>query len=130
MNNKKIGNATEKKLCELLQQKGFWVHLMAYNSNGQPCDVIALKNNWPLLLDVKHCSGKRFEVKNIQPNQIEVFKYLKQSNNIGTTCGFAIYSEVHQDWFWLNAEKVIYGKAKSYDLLDLKRFKDVYEMYN
>lgn len=99
MVNKKIGNEYERKLLKKLQEKGYWCHLFATNTNGQPCDVIALKNDAGILIDVKHCSGDRFDFKNIQPNQFGCFEYAKSCGN--HCCGFAIWFEEQQNWFWL-----------------------------
>ena len=99
MINKQIGNEYENKLLSLLQRRGYWCHLFAYKQNGQPCDVIASKNNETFLIDVKHCEEDRFDFKNIQPNQITCFEYNMMCGN--TDNGFAIWFEKQQNWYWL-----------------------------
>lgn len=103
--NKNIGDRYEGKLIDLLSKNGWWCHLFAYKPQGQPCDVIALKNNKYLLVDVKHCSSRRFPFSDIQVNQKNCFKLAKQKGNCNN--GFAIYFEVVNQWRWF-----------SYDLLE------------
>ena len=104
MKQKKIGNDTEKKALEILSGLGYWCHLFSYNSNGQPCDVVAIKNDRAFLIDVKHCGEKRFDFKNIQPNQRTCFEYAEQCGNTG--CGFLIYFEGYGVWRWLSYESL------------------------
>ena len=91
MKQKKIGNDTEKKCLDLLQSKGYWCHLFSYNANGQPCDVVAIKNNEAFLIDVKHCDSDRFAFSRIEPNQRNCFEYALTCYN--SNCGFMIYYE-------------------------------------
>lgn len=97
--NKTIGDNYEKKFIEYISKKGYWCHLFAYKAEGQPCDVVALKNNIPYLIDVKHCDKDRFDFNHIQVNQKNCFKlaYMKGNEN----CGFAIYFEKQHMWKWL-----------------------------
>ncbi len=102
MEIKKIGNDTEQVALKILQEKGYWCHLLSYNKNGQPCDIIAVKNNVATFIDVKHCSEKRFAFKNIQPNQRTCFEYNEECGN--TKTGFMIYFEQSNTWRWLSYE--------------------------
>ena len=113
MNVKNIGNDTEKMLLELLQDKGYWCHLFAYNKNGQPCDIIAIKDNEAWLIDAKHCEGKRFNFNRIEPNQRNCFKYAKSCGNNKT--GFAIYFEETNKWRWLS-----YNDLEAYMRFNMK----------
>lgn len=117
MVNKKIGNEYENLFLEKLQSCGWWCHLFAYNKNGQPCDVIAVKDNIAYFIDVKHCEEKRFNFSNIQPNQLTCFEYAKKCGNVHT--GFAIYSTVYQKWLWLPYWLVKEAKEKSISLVNL-----------
>lgn len=103
--NKKIGNDYEMKLLKLLVLNGWWCHLFAYKPEGQPCDVIALKDNGYLLIDVKHCSAKRFPFADIQTNQKNCFRLAKMKGN--TNNGFAIYFEPIKQWRWLDYEQFV-----------------------
>lgn len=99
-NQKKIGNKYEKELCNLLQANGYWCHLFEYNSNGQPCDVVALKEDKSFLIDVKHCEGDIFYFSRIEPNQKTCFEYASKICKIKNV-GFAIYFDNKEKFYWL-----------------------------
>lgn len=67
--NKKIGNDFETELCEILGKHGFWAHNMAQKAEGQPADVIAVKNKLAHLIDCKVCTNNRFSISRIEENQ-------------------------------------------------------------
>ena len=67
--NKKLGNDYEKELSEILYDAGYWVHLLNQNKNGQPADIIAVKNRMAFLIDAKVCSYEVFPFKRIEENQ-------------------------------------------------------------
>ena len=60
MNNKVLGDSFEKRFCEFLSKQGCWVHFIerAANTNSQPFDVIAIKNNIPYCFDCKTLNNK------------------------------------------------------------------------
>lgn len=104
MNIKKIGNEFETKFATELKNKGFWCHIFEYNNNGQPCDIVALKDNEGTLIDVKHCEANRFPFSDIRPNQITCFEYAKSCGN--EKCYFAIWFERKQGWYLLSLEQL------------------------
>ena len=67
--NKKIGNDFETELCEILGKHGFWAHNMAQKAEGQPADVIAVKNKLAYLIDCKVCTNNRFTTSRMEENQ-------------------------------------------------------------
>ena len=69
MINKKLGNNFEKELSEILYNAGYWVHLLNQNKNGQPADIIAVKNKKAYLIDAKVCSFEKFAFKRVEENQ-------------------------------------------------------------
>ncbi len=69
MNNKKLGNAFEQELSNMLFQKGFWVHNFANKTNGQPADIIACKNRQSFLIDAKACTHDIYDTRRIEENQ-------------------------------------------------------------
>ena len=69
MINKKLGNDFEQELCEILADSGYWVHNFANRKNGQPADIIAVKNGGAYLIDAKVCSYEVFPFKRIEENQ-------------------------------------------------------------
>ena len=68
-NNKYLGNKFEKELSEILYDAGYWVHLLNQNKNGQPADIIAVRNERAYLIDAKDCQNDRFEFRRIEDNQ-------------------------------------------------------------
>ena len=69
MMNKKLGNDFEKELSEILYDAGYWVHLLNQNKNGQPADIIAVKNGKAYLIDAKVCMYEVFPFRRIEENQ-------------------------------------------------------------
>ena len=70
MTNKKLGNSFEQELCKLLSVQGFWAHNFAQNQDGQPADVIAVKNKKAYLIDCKVCSTRKgFDLTRVEDNQ-------------------------------------------------------------
>ena len=69
MINKKLGNDFEHELSEILYDAGYWVHLLNQNKNGQPADIIAVKNGGAYLIDAKVCSYEVFPFRRIEDNQ-------------------------------------------------------------
>ena len=68
--NRVIGNNFEDDFANLLFEKGFWVKKLAQTQQGQPADILAVKNHKAYLIDCKVCSGdKGFPVSRIEPNQ-------------------------------------------------------------
>lgn len=122
MVNKKLGNEYENRCLKILQNMGFWCHLFSYNTNGQPCDIVAIKNNTPHLFDVKHCCESRFSFDKIQPNQLTCFEY---ANSCGVTnTGFVIWAETLCRWVYLDyqlVKKLMSQGEKSVKVEDLKR---------
>lgn len=87
---KALGNATEKRVLEWLKENGYWAHLMLQGANGQPCDIIAVKDGKATLIDAKHCSTKRFALSRIEANQATSFDYAKK---FGMECAFVCEHE-------------------------------------
>ena len=69
MNNKQAGNNFEREFCEQLGADGFWAHFMGGNKNGQPADIIAVRNERSYLIDAKGCENDRFVFSRIEDNQ-------------------------------------------------------------
>lgn len=67
--NKKLGNDFEKELSEILYDAGYWVHLLNQNKNGQPADIIAVKDTTAYLIDAKVCMREVFPFRRIEDNQ-------------------------------------------------------------
>ena len=80
MNNKRLGNGFENEFAKILFRRGFWVHVMASKSAGQPADIIAAKNGHSFLIDAKVCSDDIFDTSRIEENQ-------KNSMDLWDMCG-------------------------------------------
>lgn len=79
--NRKLGNTFESEFCEMLYEKGFWVHNMAQNQAGQPADVIAVKNKVSYLIDCKVCSDNTFPLSRVEENQHFAMELWKTCGN-------------------------------------------------
>lgn len=96
MTNKKLGNDFETELCELLSQAGFWAHNFSQNQNGQPADVIAVRNGKAYLIDCKVCSTRKgFDLTRVEDNQ-------DLSMNLWEECGNDV------GWFAIRFDNQIY----------------------
>lgn len=84
MNNKKLGTAFEREVCELLAQEGYWVHFIVPDARGaQPFDIIAVKDGKASAIDCKTCVAKNFNISRLEDNQIMAFdKWLKCGNGM------------------------------------------------
>lgn len=84
MSNKSTGTAFEKEFAELLAEKGFWVHRLQDNQNGQPFDIIAVKNGRAYAFDCKDCAGRSFPLSRVEENQrMAMERWEECGNGIG-----------------------------------------------
>lgn len=95
MNNKQAGNNFERELCEQLARDKFWVHFMGGSKNGQPADIIAVRNENAYLIDAKDCQNDRFVFSRIEDNQDMAMRYWEMCGN-------------NQGIFALNTSKGVY----------------------
>lgn len=106
--NKKIGNDFEREFCKILSGHGFWVHNFAQNQDGQPADVIAVKNNMPYLIDCKVCEKGIFKLSRIEENQILSMQHWLDTGN--TDAWFAL--KVGDDILMISYRRVMYAKER------------------
>lgn len=83
MNNKRIGNQMERRVASALYSIGYWVHRLQDNHNGQPFDMIAIKNDEAFCIECKHCAGNRFKFDRLEFNQRNAFDRLRMCNSTG-----------------------------------------------
>jgi Holliday junction resolvase len=95
VNNKQAGNNFERKFCEQLARDKFWVHFMGGSKNGQPADIIAVRNENAYLIDAKDCQNDRFVFSRIEDNQDMAMRYWEMCGN-------------NQGIFALNTSKGVY----------------------
>ena len=83
MNNKKLGNSFEKEMTEILSKKGYWVTMLTPKQHigSQPADLIAIKDNKPILIDCKTCKTKYFQISRIEQNQWSAYERYKKCGN-------------------------------------------------
>lgn len=81
MSNKSRGTAFEKEFAQIFADKGFWVHCLRDNSNGQPFDLIAVRNNTAYAFDCKECQGNVFRMSRIEENQDNAMVLWSETGN-------------------------------------------------
>ena len=81
MNNKQAGNEFEREFCEMLASDGFWSHFMGGSKNGQPADIIAVRNARAYLIDAKDCENVRFVFSRVEANQDTAMRYWEMRGN-------------------------------------------------
>lgn len=117
MNVKKRGNKVEKILLEKLTGYGFWAKLLLDDSDGQPFDIIAVKNGKIFAIDSKASVSKRFNYSRIEKNQYNSFSRV---NKEGVYTGFAIY---YNDVFYF-LDFTTLKKEKSCKIEELPRMEE------
>lgn len=83
MSNRSEGNAFESIFCDKLSKNGFWAHNMAQRAEGQPADVIAVKNDVAYLIDCKVCETEYFRLDRVEENQESAMKLWQSCGNRG-----------------------------------------------
>ena len=81
MSNRKLGENFEVELAEILFNNGYWVHRLKQNADGQPADIIAVKNRKAYLIDAKVCSNGFFDCSRVEPNQHLAMKMWENCGN-------------------------------------------------
>lgn len=121
----KIGTKSEKNLAKLLRNFGFWVYNMPVKVNGQPCDIVAARENIIFLIDSKHTAKKpSFTFERVEPNQQSAMDYAVNFAHIKNV-GFAIYFERDENWYWLSYSQYLETQKKSVNISELVRLEDV-----
>ena len=118
---KQVGNKCEKEYLNVLQEHGYWCHLFTNAISGQPCDIVAIKDNVAYLIDVKHCDKDRFEFYRIEANQRSCFEYAMSKGN--KNVGFAVYFEAIKEFVYIP-----YMDIKDFEKKGLKSIRYDYKM--
>lgn len=100
--NKKNGSDFEREFCVLAHDNGFWAHMMAPNTAGQPADVILCKNDTPALIDCKDCKGNTFSFDRIEENQWYAMQKWRQKGN-----DIAYFALKIDDEIWMMSFEII-----------------------
>lgn len=106
-NNKVLGTAFERELCQILKDMGLWVHFIEPNKAGaQPFDIIAVANNVAIAIDCKTSARPTFPISRLEDNQKFAFnRWLECGNE------YAVIAVKHNeriyfiDFEWLTEEE-------------------------
>lgn len=120
VSNKKRGNSFEKEMAKILNDKGYWVLMVTPKQHigSQACDLIAIKDNKPMLIDCKTCKTHLFPVSRLEENQSQAYKkYVKCGNT-----EYYIAIKYSNDIYMIPIEE-INREEKSIDLEKQKNMK-------
>lgn len=121
MINKKLGNDFEKELCQIFADAGYWVHLLNQNKNGQPADIIAVKNKKAFLIDAKVCSFDAFPFRRIEENQILAMNIWEECGNSTPYFALKARNEIYMVSYEFIKELAEQGK-KQLNLEDMNKY--------
>lgn len=116
MSNKSSGNRAEEEFAKLLSGQGYWVHRLADRVNGQPFDIIAVKDNRAIAFDCKECESGRFEFRRIEPNQETAMKLWNACGN--GDVGFAMRAPTGK-WFYIPYSECAYLRERGSRSIDV-----------
>ena len=121
MINKKLGNDFEQELCQILADAGYWTHNFANRKNGQPADIIAVKNNKAYLIDAKVCSYEVFPFRRIEENQQLAMCMWKECGNATPYFALKARNEVYMVAYTTIMDLIHKGK-KQLNLEDMNKY--------
>lgn len=81
MSNKSTGTAFEREFAQIFADRGFWVHCLRDNTNGQPFDLVAVRNNTAYAFDCKECRGNVFRLSRLEENQDNAMALWAETGN-------------------------------------------------
>ena len=121
MINKKLGNDFEQELCEILADAGYWTHNFANRKNGQPADIIAVKNGKAYLIDAKECTREIFSLKRMEYNQELSMGLWIECGNIDPYFALKARNEIYMVSYEFIKELAEQGK-KQLNLEDMNKY--------
>ena len=121
MINKKLGNDFEQELCQILADAGYWTHNFASRKNGQPADIIAVKNSKAYLIDAKECTREIFPLKRMEYNQELSMGLWIECGNIEPYFALKARNEVYMVDYTTVMELIRKGK-KQLNLEDMNKY--------
>ena len=119
--NKKLGNDFEQELCEILADAGYWTHNFSNRKNGQPADIIAVKNGGAYLIDAKVCSYEVFPFRRIEENQQLAMDMWIECGNIEPYFALKCRNEVYMVGYTTIKDLMRKGK-KQLNLEDMNKY--------
>lgn len=121
MINKKLGNDFEKELCQILADAGYWTHNFASRKNGQPADIIAVKNGKAYLIDAKVCMYEVFPFRRIEENQHLSMDMWIECGNVTPYFALKARNEIYMVSYEFIKELAKQGK-KQLNLEDMNKY--------
>ena len=121
MINKKLGNDFEKELSEILYDAGYWVHLLNQNKNGQPADIIAVKNGKAFLIDAKVCTYEVFPFRRIEDNQQLAMDMWTECGNTAQYFALKARNEIYMV-SWNSIKDLIKKGKKQLNFEDMNKY--------
>ena len=121
MINKKLGNDFEQELCQILADAGYWTHNFASRKNGQPADIIAVKNGKAYLIDAKECTREIFSLKRMECNQELSMGLWIECGNIEPYFALKARNEIYMVAYTVVMDLILEGK-KQLNLEDMNKY--------
>ena len=121
MINKKLGNDFEQELCKILAYAGYWTHNFASKKNGQPADIIAVKNGKAYLIDAKVCMYEVFPFRRIEENQHLSMDMWIECGNVTAYFALKARSEIYMVVYTTVIDLIRKGK-KQLNLEDMNKY--------
>lgn len=125
MNNKVLGSNFEKDFANFLASKNYWVHFIegAAHTGSQPCDIIAIKRDFPELYDCKTLNNKNglFPISRIEENQRLAYERVRECRNPETIFSLAILW--NNNLYYVDFDDIDFNK-KSIDLKEISPYKE------
>lgn len=81
-----IGRQFETEWAEFLKSQGYWAYVFPVK-NGQPCDIIAVKNGLAYFYECKTSNTDTFNTSRLESNQREASEYIQ---NCGNDCYYVV----------------------------------------
>ena len=125
MNNKVLGSNFEKDFANFLASKNYWVHFIegAAHTGSQPCDIIAIKRDFPELYDCKTLNNKNglFPISRIEENQRLAYERVRECRNPETIFSLSILW--NNNLYYVDFDDIDFNK-KSIDLKEISPYKE------
>ena len=119
--NKKLGNDFEQELCQILADAGYWTHNFANRKNGQPADIIAVKDTTAYLIDAKVCTYEVFPFRRIEDNQQLAMDMWIECGNIEPYFALKCRNEIYMVGYTTIKDLMRNGK-KQLNLEDMNKY--------
>lgn len=122
-----VGKKTEKDVCKIFREHGYWVYNIPSKTYGQPFDIVAAKETTIWLTDGKHVRGENvsFDISRIEPNQWASMQYAIDYAKLKNV-GFVIDFERTNTLYYLPFTKCQELKKQNIKSINLK-YLDTFE---